>query len=353
MSQEATELGSSLSAATMRKISAASKKKSLRSKRKNPHMTLAQMRAIIVIWNVTFGKIVENGREHKLTLPEKEARFPGYKKTMGEEFGRSFKPDHKWSSEAQLIARYTCARRFLCYKLGRSVNLDPYELTGHQRAYYLEIGGEMDINKLFAKQANIVSLKKASKKTSRRKRKFRECLEAADSQTEMQSQNSATHSNSHNHNQKRRATSEDLPMMPSFDDPLGDFPPKLDPPKFPGVLDLTLSQIPKVEPILPIESALQRLNEGQDKHEKELLEKKKHETHVLCLEKLRAFSEHVRTQLQKRPEMIGCQVGAGDYADQAILLSISGCSITSTALRRKPVIWNILGDEWLWHEQMP
>jgi hypothetical protein len=89
----------------------------------------------------------------------------------------------------------------------------------------------------------------------------------------------------------------------------------LDAIKILGIIDLTTNL--KIESKQPLQSALQMLNRGLTKLEVELLDKKKTETFQLCLEKLRAFRQHIRQQLQYQPEMIGCQVGAAEFCDQA------------------------------------
>ena len=307
MSQRASD---ALPASTVRKAAAAAARKSLRSKTKSSkHMSLTQIRAIIQIYDFTFKPPLVNGRRPKLTVAEKDARFQAYLVRMRKEFGREFSADHKPSSEARYIARHTKPLPFLKYKLGRHRNLDPRELTGPQQDYYLEIGGTMDVNQLYAKQQNIDSLEKAAKRN--RKRNLKQFQEGNEADEDV---SSISHNQNHDHSQKREASVGERDNL-LLNASLGDMPPPLDFITMPALIDL--SDDPMSDSKKQIENALQALNQGLNKHELEVLTKKKTETFQLCLEKLRAFSQHIRQQLQYQPEMIGCQVGAGEFIHQA------------------------------------
>ena len=152
MSQQASDIGASVSADILQQKAAIDAEVSLRSRRaSSKHQSLVAIRAIVQIWRHNFRPPLVNGRRIKLDAAVKAARWKGYMERMTREFGRTFKPDHKESSEVSYISRYTKPIPFLNYKLQRKFNLDPHELTGPQRDYYLEIGGDMNIDKLSLK----------------------------------------------------------------------------------------------------------------------------------------------------------------------------------------------------------
>ena len=108
----------------------------------NKHLTYAQIRGVIQIFNHHFPK---TGK--RMTRNEKKKRWLMYRNKIQQEYGRVI--TGKLESEKAYIKRYSKPLDFLKYKLKRAVNLNLQDLPSEaDREYYFEIGGLENVDEL-------------------------------------------------------------------------------------------------------------------------------------------------------------------------------------------------------------
>ena len=90
---------------------------------KNQHLTLAQMRGVIQMFNHYFPK--KPGK--RMTREEKNKRWSSYKNKIYRDYRRII--TGKFSSEKALVKRYSQPLSFLKYKLKRAKNLKLSDLS--------------------------------------------------------------------------------------------------------------------------------------------------------------------------------------------------------------------------------
>lgn len=303
MSTEAFEIGSAVPTPPVLGDSGKSKKS--KKKGRGPQFTLPQIRSFIPVFNYYFKVPTVNGQKKRMPRAEKEAKWKTYRARMLKEFKR--KVGEKFASEVRFIKRHTDPMMFLQYKLGRYDNLDPADLSNEQLEYYKEIGGTSDVQEMLRLKLNIDALEKVTP----RKRKHPDPVDLSSDAS-----NSATISllNDDNHhddrvNHNRRVSIDD--DMSTIMDTLSNGN------EFQTFSEeAVVSEIPKMENISAMDTALNTLSGGFTLYERELLDKKKSETFELFQEKLKAVEGHTVSLYRQRPELIGTMIGGSSLEDQ-------------------------------------
>ena len=131
----------------------------LTSVKTQQHLSHAQARGIIPLFNYYFREKDSKGRTKRLSKTEKEKRWKAYKKKVYVGYNRLVKG--AFASEAALIKRYSDPISFLKYRLKRVRNLEVSDLSENDQEYYKEIGGLSDVQMTMYKAANIDSLEKS------------------------------------------------------------------------------------------------------------------------------------------------------------------------------------------------
>ena len=132
--------------------------------KRNQHLSLAQMRGVIQIFNHYFPKKPKK----RLNRNEKQERWKSYKQRIYREYGRVI--NGQFASEKALVKRYSDPLTFLKYKLKRATNLKITDLSPLDQDYYREIGGIPDVNELIRKTYNIDSVEKMTTRVNKRPR---------------------------------------------------------------------------------------------------------------------------------------------------------------------------------------
>ena len=124
---------------------------------RNQHLSLAQMRGVIQIFNHYFPK----GVKKRMSRDEKSRKWVSYKNRIYGEYKRII--TGKFASEKALVKRCSEPLAFLKYKLKRATNLNVQDLSKADQDYYFEIGGLQDVNELIKKTYNFNRTKKRSR----------------------------------------------------------------------------------------------------------------------------------------------------------------------------------------------
>ena len=261
---------------------------------KNQHLTLAQMRGVIQIFNHYFPK----NQKKRLNKEEKNRRWISYKNRIYREYKRII--TGKFSSEKALVKRYSEPLAFLKYKLKRNTNLQVTDLSKSDQDYFHEIGGVDDVNDLIKLTYNIDSVEKIAQnyQTTNSSRKRRRLNELSDSVTLMR--NNSQNQN-HNHNEILSSDAQDYERNITFPPSLQN-PPQLQP----------LAEQLKFEENVendPLPDALNILNEKLDVFEREQMDKKKIESFEISKQRLAALKSSIESQLIHDPHLIGCIPG--------------------------------------------
>ena len=282
MSSVASAMGSALGSP----VPIPPKPVSLRTQRKKRgrHMSLAQIRGIIRVYKSNFEQMVD-GKKRKFSKEVKEQKFKAYKKQLLHEFGRKMAGTLK--SEKKFIKLYTDPLTFLTAKNGKNATLDPSKLDPDQYVYYKEIGGTDDVEELFLRRSNVDSMSQAMQMLPQKRR--RQHVVALEGEESLAS----THL--------------------SDEDVLDDFqlPPALSQRIMPP-LESSQTTNSKMKRAQPRDAALHQLSDGLAIHEQQLFEKQKREAYQMLTQRMNAMSDHTQTELEKKPQMIGCGIGRLD-----------------------------------------
>ena len=269
------------------------------TKVKNQHLSLAQMRGVIQIFNHYFPR--KPGK--RMNREEKNRRWNSYKSRIYQEYKRII--TGKYASEKALVKRYSEPLAFLKYKLKRATNLNIKDLSQADQDYFYEIGGVDDINQLVKNTYNIGSVEKMSHILSGQKRS-REQFETGNI-SHLVSQN--PHDSNHNRRDVNTTIlQEALPRHQSSANQFR-FPPEVR--AFSEPKQENADSDPKLT------AALLNLNEKLDVFEKEQLDKKKIEMFEITKQKLSAVRQMMLTQFVNEPHLIGSISGVEDQLSMA------------------------------------
>ena len=259
---------------------------------KNQHLSLAQMRGVVQIFNHYFPKTPGK----RMNKDEKRRRWISYKSKIYQEYKRII--TGKFASEKALVKRYSEPLAFLKYKLKRATNLNVSDLSQVDQDYFHEIGGIDDINELIKQTYNIDSVEKISQNFqinsagTKRRRILNESIDA-----EVNSDG--------NHNVRHQSVDHQVrhPLGAANVENVSQIPAELLPP---------FVQVPKIEDEAKLSEALVKLNEKMDIFEREQLDKKKIEVYEITKQKLLALKNCLEAQILNDPHLIGCMPGIED-----------------------------------------
>ena len=127
--------------------------------RTTQHLSHAQARGIVKLFQYYFKERDSTGRIKRLSKQEKARRWKIYKTKVYSQYNRLIRSE--FSSEAALVKRYSDPMSFLKYKLKRYKNLNVSDLKPEDQEYYHEIGGVDDLEEMRRRQANIDSIPKS------------------------------------------------------------------------------------------------------------------------------------------------------------------------------------------------
>ena len=340
---------------------------------RNHHLSLAQMRGVIQIFNHYFPK----NAKKRLKKHEKKERWVSYKKRIYREYGRIV--SGQLASEKALVKRYSDPLTFIKYKLKRNTNLKIEDLTPLDQDYYMEIGGLRDINELIKRTYNIDSIDKIQRINCKRQTvknvpsfnnnnnynnnnninnnidndddnnddDFTDSFDAinqnANKRRRLNKYNTDNSNNSNmnrnnynsigyrnnnnynnNNNKNNNNNSNRNKNIRSNNFNVGRS----------NTLDLTSSMPPEVSqaPTLftvkteqnnnktiysrNVDAALRKVNNEMDVYEQELLDKKKLETFEITKQKIMSLKRFLENILSNEPEFIGFIPGVGTHIEQ-------------------------------------
>ena len=281
------------------------------------HLTFAQARGVIQIFNHYFPK--NTGK--RMNRDEKKKRWNSYKAKILNEYGRAI--TGKFSSEKALVKRYSDPLSFLKYRLKRANNLRVSDLTVSDQQYYKEIGGLDDVNELIKKTYNIDSIEKLVNPRKKRRLMVNTNNNNYNNQNIEESKNdeasielllpnlnnntnsnnlirhSARNINNNNNNNDNNNNNNSNNLNANYND--NSIPPKTE---TMSIRDLKMTQ------------ALSNLNDKMDVFEQELLEKKKIEIYEITKQKVSALKNSLQTSIINEPHLIGFIPGIGSYESQ-------------------------------------
>ena len=122
------------------------------------HLSFAQARGIIQLFNYYFRQKDSNGRIERLPRTEKDKLWKSYKAKVYQDYNMLVKGN--FNSEVGLVKRCSGQSSFFKYKLKRHKNLKVSDLSAADQEYYHELGGVDDVEEMFRRQANIDSIQK-------------------------------------------------------------------------------------------------------------------------------------------------------------------------------------------------
>ena len=281
--------------------------------RKNQHLSLAQMRGVIQIFNHYFPK----NQKKRLSKIEKQNRWKSYKQRIYREYGRVI--NGQFASEKALIKRYSDPLTFLKYKLKRATNLKISDLSPLDQDYYREIGGLADVNELIRKTYNIDSVQKIAEHVNKRPRLEMEAEtnESTLSQNYFESIDDLNYNRNHNHNNHRINNIHRQRRINNFENnsPIIDL--SSVPPQVSCTPNITiLKKEKKTEYSKNIDAALRNLNNKMDVFEQEVLDKKKIETFEITKQKFASLKYCLDNLLKEEQHLIGFIPGVGTCTDQ-------------------------------------
>ena len=252
---------------------------------KNQHLTLAQMRGVIQIFNHYFPKNVKK----RMSREEKNRKWISYKNRIYQEYKRVVVG--KYASEKALVKRYSEPLAFIKYRLKRAKNLNVSDLSEADRQYYFEIGGLEDVSELIKLTYNIDSIEQMSNNfqdyNNNRKRRRVDI-----------DQQSPSHNHNHNHNIN---ISHSVPISrPQLNETTN------------SSQIFNFESIPKMEKNEKMTEALCVVKDKMDIFEREQLDKKKIEMFEVTKQKALAMKQSVETTFMNEPHLIGCIPGIED-----------------------------------------
>ena len=249
---------------------------------RNKHLTLAQMRGIIPLFNHYFNLKDQFGNKKKISRQEKQSRWISYKNKIWRDYRRAIKGT--FASEQALIRRYSEPLTFLKYKLKRANNLKVSDLCVEDQQYYKEIGGLENVEALISRQRNnLDSIERIMPRNSKKRRVAD--VYALDYER--------------NHNVQV---------------------PQYIPPTVEIVNKTSASNAVKNESQnQKMDEALDKLNENLDVFEHEQMLKRKIEAYETTQEKVKALMDFVKNIIHQKPEMIGSIPGMGGLEDQLVI----------------------------------
>lgn len=279
----------------------------LNARRRNRHLTLAEMRGVIPLFKKYFEIYDSKGRKKRLSRDEKNKRWISYKQKIHRDYGRSITGN--FSSEQALIKRYSDPLCFIKYRLKRATNLNVSHLSSQDQDYYKEIGGLEDVQKLIEQQENIDSIQKQMRRSLPRKRQRIDSFDIENASVE-------DHDDSRNKN--NGVVSEQ-------------FPPQV--------------PVATMKDESGMNTALDQLNKDLGVFEQEQLEKKKLEAFQITQEKIKSFLAGIKELLDAKPEWIGCIPGAGSLEDQLTVAFDFWLNSHILKIRQQITDWNIFAEQ--------
>ena len=272
----------------------------LNTSMKNKHLTLAQMRGVIPLFNHYFKQVDQFGNKKKISRDEKQARWISYKNKIWRDYKRAIKGT--FASEQALIRRYSEPLTFLKYKLKRASNLKVSDLSVEDQQYYKEIGGLDDINALIARQHNIDSINKITSRNNK-KRKITDVYELEYERNRQRNHNIHPHNIHHQNSPSNSALN--LPEINAYTNIVMN-----DPLACTNIADESKEKVDK---------AIEKLNDDLDVFEQEQLLKKRIEAYEITQEKVKALMEATKNVIETQPAMIGCIPAIGGLDDQLMV----------------------------------
>lgn len=260
----------------------------LSSVKTQQHLSFAQARGIIQLFNYYFREKDSNGRTKRLPRTEKDRRWKLYKAKVYQDYNRLVRGN--FNSEAALVKRYSDPMAFLKYKLKRNKNLKVSDLSSQDQEYYHELGGVDDIEEMFRRQANIDSISRAVKR-----RKLGNGV--VNNNNNIGSSIDMDHATNHNIPNSRLISTTDSLQPSSFSLMSNGL-------SIPPPLSQQASIPPKTEETT-LHSALNQLNQNLNDFEQEQLQKKKTLATEITKEKTKTFINIVQNEFTEKPELLG------------------------------------------------
>ena len=262
--------------------------------RTTQHLTHAQARGIIKLFQYYFKERDSTGRIKRLSKQEKARRWKIYKTKVYSQYNRLIRSE--FSSEAALVKRYSDPMSFLKYKLKRYRNLNVSDLKPEDQEYYHEIGGVDDIEEMRRRQANIDSIPKSEQQSLRIAGMDVEQNEINMQQTLLQDiQGQGNQDHNHNHNNP-----QNLPHPMAETVNIQSIPPRWD------------SIAPPANQFNPepkIDTTLEQMHQNYNAFEREQMDKKRDITNILTKEKTKAFLDMMAEQMATKPQLLGLMPG--------------------------------------------
>ena len=296
----------------------------LSRRRTTQHITHAQARGIIKLFNYYFKERDSTGRIKRLSKSEKARRWRLYKIKVYHQYNRLIKSE--FPSEVALVKRYSDPLSFLKYRLKRHRNLKVSDLSPEDQEYYREIGGIDDVEALRQRQANIDSIQKGQAKAFQQSRDRIPMDEEADinvqlallqDATRQQQQSQSIDNYLRNHNRHTVATTNNNNNNNNHNNngnnilmDIHSLPPTVE--NMPELSQVTTTNEPKID------LALQQLHENFTELEREQLEKKKDTANIITQEKTKAFLHVLKEQMSSKPYLLGILPGI-KYSDQLLI----------------------------------
>jgi len=261
----------------------------------NRHLTYAQIRGVIQIFNHHFPK-----KGKRMSKDERKRRWIMYKNKIFQEYGRVI--SGKLDSEKAYVKRYSKPLDFLKYKLKRATNLKLEDLPNEaDREYYYEIGGLEDVQALKSKiyDINYDSVQQITNNfanynnSRRRKRKRTEIIEVNNNSHNHNNRNDHINSNSNNAHPQIIINEPNINGISSI------------PPDWSN----NSQRRPKPESDVKIDEALLNLSGKMNAYEQELLDKKKIEVYEITKQKWNALRNSMESHFINDPQIIGCIPG--------------------------------------------
>ena len=284
----------------------------LSKKKTTQHLTHAQARGIVKLFNYYFKQRDSSGRIKRLSKSEKARRWRLYKIKVYHQYHRLIKSE--FPSEAALVKRYSDPLSFLKYRLKRYRNLKVSDLSREDQEYYKEIGGLEDVEAMRQRQANIDSISKSEAKAFQQSSNVMDVEEndvgiqlALLQEATNANHNSQNHNHNHNRNpqqQRQRLNTTNILNIESL------------PPQVPIMPELSQATQIVTEPKLDV--ALEQVYQNFNEFEREQLEKKKDTAIILTKQKTKAFLEMVTDEISNKPQLLGFLPGV-TLQDQLII----------------------------------
>ena len=249
------------------------------------HLSHAQARGIIPLFNYYFRTKDSKGRTKRLPKQEKDTRWRHYKTKVYKQYNRLVKGT--FNSEAALIKRYSDPISFLKYRLKRVRDLNVTDLSETDQDYYREIGGLSDVEMTMYKQANIDSISKSADIAANG-------IQIGEPPEWKRRRISDEHDN--NSNSKEEQSQHNVLDLTS---------PRFFAPRLYSEKNIpSLTQQPKSEN-LPLDHALNKLSKNLTEYEEEQIQKKKELAVLLTNEKTKAYMSMYALKLSTHPELLG------------------------------------------------